>query len=225
MNSNVFPDIPSGMKMKRSTKRLATWTKMKDVFDSGIRPESFEEAYELSQMANGQYKQEAKAIWGFLRNTEIHSIVEIGRNLAGNLFLMACAARKLKSFLSIDLLEWSLTDNAVLGWFKKHGIDGTIQVCDSLSYSIPEKWKSTFWDFVYIDGGHTGEVVRADIENWKDKTKYIGFHDFADLGSRNKHRRVFKDLVQEIKTARDKYGWVQCWDRGRSEIIFRTQNG
>ena len=78
-------------------------------------------------------------------------------------------------------------------------------------------------DFVYIDGEHTGEGVAADIANWKDHTRLIGFHDYADRGSKNKHKRVFKDVVAEISNAAAVNGWQQVGERGRSEIVFRVK--
>lgn len=223
---NPFPSIPIGsnIKINKTARRLSNWKSMAAVFASGERPDDFEKAYSLCSPVCGQYKDEAKSVWRFVNGNNIQSIVEVGRNLGGNLFLLSCAARKLKTFLSVDLLYWSLTDDIIANWWRKNGIDGTLCVCDSLKYLIPRNLELKTWDFVYIDGGHTGEIVKADIEFWKDKTKFIGFHDFADKGSKNFHRKVFKGVVQEIQNARDEYGWVQFGDRANSEIVFRTRN-
>lgn len=226
MNKNPFPSVPIGsnIRINKTAKRLAAWKSMASVFKSGVRPEDFEKAYELCSPVCGQYKEEAKSIWDFIRGNKINSIVEVGRNLGGNLFFLSCAARSLKTFLSVDLLYWSLTDEIIADWWRKNGIDGTICVCDSLKYMIPRDLELKTWDFVYIDGGHTGEIVRADIEFWKNKTRFIGFHDFADKGSKNCHRKVFKSVVKEIQKARDDYGWIQVGERANSEVIFRTKN-
>ena len=226
MSESPFPQLPIGSKIRinKSAKRLSEWKAMESVFSSGIRPDSFEEAYSLCSPVCGQYKEEAESIWNFIRSNKIQSVVEVGRNLGGNLFLLSCAAKELKTFLSIDLLYWSLTDEVISDWWKKHRIDGTLCVCDSLKYMIPRDLGLKTWDFVYIDGGHSGEVVKADIEFWKDKTRFIGFHDFADKGRANYHRKVFKELVKEIQFAKETYGWTAVGERANSEIIFRTKN-
>jgi hypothetical protein len=226
MNKSPFPSIPVGSKIRinTSSRRLAAWKAMESVFASGVKPDDFGKAYSLCSPVCGQYKDEAESLWRFIRGNEIHSIAEVGRNLGGNIFLLSCAAKELKTFLSVDLLYWSLTDDIIPDWWRKNGVDGTLCVCDSMKYMIPRELELKNWDFVYIDGGHTGEIVKADIEFWKDKTRFIGFHDFADKGSKNCHRKVFKGIVKEIQDARDKYGWVQFGDRANSEIVFRTNN-
>jgi hypothetical protein len=189
-----------------------------DVFKSGARPESFDEAYDMVVRA-GLYKSEAKQVWDFIRGHDIRSVVEVGRNLGSGIFLMACAARGLKRFLSVDILRWSLTDDVIPAWAEANGFDIELVACDSMNY---EPDRSLKWDFVFIDGGHTGPIVTNDLEKFRGLTRYIGFHDFADRGHRNTHKRLFKDVVEAIAAARDRYGWKQVGLRGRSEIIFDT---
>ena len=218
---NPFPRLPpgAGFRMNTSGDRLKKWKAMMGVFESGLRPDSFEEAYALCKDVCGQYEREARSIWDFLRaKPQITRIAEVGRNLGGNVFLMACAAKALQRFVSFDLLEWSLTDKAILGWMQRHGIACDVRVADSLSYA-PQT--DDVFDFVYIDGGHGGLVIRADIQNWKDRTRFIGFHDYADKG-RNRHRRCFPELVTAITEAKEMHGWQVAWPRGNSEIIFDT---
>ena len=218
---NPFPELPQGlgMKMNTSASRLAKYREMAGVFASGVRPSSFEETYSLCKCVCGQYLEEAKAIWDFVRGNNIKRIAEVGRNIGGNVFLLSCAAQELERFCSIDLLDWKLTDPLIKKWFAHYGIAADILVADSLN---PNFKGYEYWDFVYIDGGHTGPIVQADILRWHERTRYIGFHDFADRGRKNKHRRVFQDVVDAIKDARDQYGWTIASPRGRSDIVFDT---
>ena len=190
---------------------------MIDLFDSLRRPDSFKEAYGLCGVACGQYEAEAKALWDIIKMLDLKSIVEIGRCLSGNSYLMACAAPNLERFLSLDIADWR-QDEPMQKWFDYHGIKANIEVGDSLEF---EPWGE--WDFVYIDGGHTESIVTSDINSWKDRTKYIGFHDFADKNGKNKHKRYYKGVVEAIQTARDENGWQQIGKRARSEVVFEIK--
>ena len=107
-----FPAIPegSGIRMNKSRSRLKNWTLVAEAFSSGIRPESFDEAYNIVKPVCGLYEGEAKAVWDFISSTDIKSIVEVGRNLGSGIFMMSCAAKDLESFMSLDLFWWTLTD-------------------------------------------------------------------------------------------------------------------
>lgn len=198
--------------------------KMANLFASNVRPIEFEECFELCSFACGQYKQEAQAIWNAIKEIKPMKMAEVGRDLGGNSFLMCCAAPKLEHFTSIDInYDRSLTDNALRFWLDHHKVQHQILVRNSATYS-----PQLYYDFVYIDGGHEYEDVVKDIEVWRTRTRYIGFHDFADLGSKNKHKRAYPGVVKAIKEARDHYGWREFgtradgWVRGRSEIIFKV---
>ena len=192
---------------------------MAGVFKSGVRPDGFDQVYEMAQDVAGLFRDEAKSIWDFIRGNDILTIAEIGRNLGSGIFLFACAARNLRRFLSIDMCSWPLTDEVIPGWAKANGFDMDLVVCDSMDY---EPDRSLRWDFVFIDGGHTGQAVKNDLEKFRGIARYIGFHDFADMGRKNAHKRVYKGVVKAIVSARDRYGWVQACPRVRSEVIFDT---
>lgn len=188
---------------------------------SGIRPTTFEELDKvIPWVICGQYKKEAKALWENLHDKNIRSIVEVGRNRGGGLYLFTCMFPALKRVLSIDITFWPLTDDHFPTYFDLIGVEYDLVKCDSTKY-IPEDRQ---WDFVYIDGGHTSEIVSKDISIWKDRAKYIGFHDFADRGNRNKHKRVYKDVVDVILDAEVRYGWKRFKNRGRSEVVFEVKD-
>jgi len=187
------------------------------LLDAG-RPDTFEEAYSaVCDKVSGLYESEAMAMWDNLRAINPKTIVEIGRNLGGSQFLFCCAAQECHRLLSIDIEDFELTDWRLREWGERNGVHIQNAVYDST------KWQADgVWDFVFIDGGHTGEIVRADIEIWKDHARYIAFHDYADRGTANKHKRVFSDVVAEISAAARAYQWQQYGSRGRSDITFKT---
>jgi len=113
-----------------------------------------------------------------------------------------------------------LTDDEFKEWGRKQHIDLKIVTQNSAKVCA-----FGLQDFVWIDGDHTGAGVKADIEIWKDHCQYIGFHDYADRGKRNKHMKYYEDVVAEISAAKERYGWVQFGERGRSDIVFKTGIG
>jgi len=183
-------------------------------------PKTFEVAYAIvSDKVSGMYESEARALWDILQEEQPETIVEIGRNLGGTLFLMACACQdSLKGVLSYDIEYYDTTDDVFYDWFQHHGIDFYIGTGDSAQIKAPNK----IFDFVFIDGLHTGEAVKADIDIWQDHARLIGFHDYADLKV-NKHKKYFPNVVFEISKAARDYRWTQTGKRGRSEIVYRTE--
>ena len=185
---------------------------------SGIRPTTFEEAYALCNHGIcGLWEAELRALWDILQREDIQIMAEIGRFKGGALFMFACACPNLKFVRSIDAQPVLGIDEALRTWLTKNGIHHQIEVNDS-RFCYPEMQ----YDFVYIDGGHRGMIVNRDLENWRERTRLIGFHDFADRGRSNAHRCVYPDVVAEVKRAREAYNWEQVGERGRSEIVFRV---
>lgn len=191
-----------------------------ELLKSRWRTNDFEEVVQkMPWRGCGQYICEAKGLWNTLYDKNITSLVEVGRNLGGGLLLFACMFPNLKSVLSIDIKHWKPTDKEFRRYFDHFGIYSDIVICDSTLYK-----PRYFYDFVYIDGGHTGPIVEKDINIWKDRCKYIGFHDFADNGKKNKHRIVYQDVVEVIQKYEGIEGWERIGKRGRSEIVFKTRN-
>ena len=201
--------------MKKFAKE---WSLFGEVLRSGHRPKTFEDTWSaIPPHICGLYKDEAEALWDNLQIINPESIAEIGRNLGGGLFFMCCACPNLEYVSSWDIAWYHITDDLFPAWFKINGIRGLINVQNSATLN---PWPGKF-DFVWIDGEHTGPGVAKDIEIWHDKVEWIGFHDFADLG-RNKHKRCFKDVVREIQDAALKYRWDMMKRRGRSDVVFQV---
>jgi len=203
----------------RSLTFLKRWQPMAEIFKSGARPDDLGKAYEMLRGRAGLYQCESQAIWDFIRAKDIRSIVEVGRNAGAGVFLLACAARNLCRFLSIDVFSCAEMDEVIPAWANINGFEMEVVTCDSMEY---EPDRNQRWDFVFVDGGHTGSVVTNDLEKFRGLTRYIGFHDFADLGRRNTHKICYRGVVEAVSSARDRHGWKQVGSRGRSEVIFDT---
>ena len=200
-------------------KRGPQIKKFIEYLSTGKRPDSFEECYAATDGVNGFYPQEAKAIWDIIREDgKVEFMAEIGRNRGGGLFTLCCAATELKFVRSVDIAAIPGIDEALAGWLQANKIGHNIEIANSRD-AKPELQ----YDFVYIDGEHTGEGVKADLNNWREHTRLLGFHDFANRGSKNKHKRVFKDVVREISYAANLHGWPSIGLRGRSEIVYRVK--
>jgi len=168
----------------------------------------------------GLYHQEAAGIYSALHDKDIKTVAEVGRGYAcASLYLYTCFFPDLKKVLSLDIATYK-SEASMKAYLDFYGIEHQILTRDSTIYDPGD----TFWDFVFIDGGHTGEIVAADIQVWKDKCKYIGFHDYSNKKGKNKHKRHFPDIVEEIGKAIKEYGWKKIGTRGRSEIVLETGN-
>lgn len=195
-------------------------TKFCEFLRTGERPTTFEAAYEkCADRVCGFYESEARATWEVLRTEKIEWAAEIGRNRGGGLYFLVCACPELKYVRSVDIAPIEVIDKALGYWLHANRIGYHFQTCDSR-----EAKADMVYDLVYIDGEHTGPGVRADIENWRRHARIIGFHDYADRGGKNKHKRAFPDVVAEIRTAAERYGWEPIGQRGRSEIFFRISD-
>ena len=196
----------------------AKWVKFGEVLKTGYRPDTLEDVFKVVQRKLcGQFLAEAQSLWDIIREDgNIESIGEVGRNLGGGLFMLCCAAKNLKRVCSVDISSVPEVDEGLKAWFEINGIEAEIITCNSSEYK-----PTGMYDFVYIDGEHTGPGVRADIENWREHARLIGFHDYADKGY-NKHKREFPDVVKEITDASIRYGWQQIGKRGKSEVVFNV---
>lgn len=205
--------------MGKSVQYRAERTRlMVEVLETGKRPTDFEEAFSFCQVGCGQYKHEAFALWRAIKEADPINLAEVGRHMAGTSVLMVCAATNVKKFTSIDIVRYEPIDAALEKWLKVQGVEGQVLGQDSTKY-VPD----SPYDMVYIDGGHDGPTVAGDIAVWKDVVKFIGFHDFGDLGRKNKHKVHYPDLIQHVKDAWAANNWTQTsMPRGRSEIFFKT---
>lgn len=215
-------------------KYRKAWELFAEMLKTGIRPDTFEEAWQAiparrggekpdkQETVSGFYKVEAKAVWDIISQERVESMVEIGRHMGGSLFLWGCACQGLKEIASYDIESYEVTDGVLYEWFTRHGVEADIVVFDSSQ--IIKTSVGSPCDFVMIDGEHTGPGVKADIEIWQDATRLIAFHDFADGGAATRHKATYPDVIREIQAARDKHGWVQAGPRGRSDIVYRTRH-
>lgn len=60
--------------------------------------------------------------------------------------------------------------------------DGTVEINKGLSWDILASFDDNYFDYIYVDAGHSYDDVSKDIENLKNKVKrggYIQFNDYT----------------------------------------------
>ena len=70
-----------------------------------------------------------------------------------------------------------------MGFYKTRFFDNIIHHED-YSYNVVNNFKDNDYDFIYIDGSHTYESVKRDLELYLPKLKkggIIGGHDYSQI--------------------------------------------
>ena len=117
-------------------------------------------------------------------------ILEIGRMAGGSTFMLACAAPKVPIW-SID--NNPLGDESLLRYFKVHKVGANVELLIGDS-ALPNHSVGDL-DLLFIDGDHTLEGVRFDLQTWYPKVVqggHIILHDCCVEGVR---RAVFEMLA------------------------------
>lgn len=73
------------------------------------------------------------------------------------------------------------------------GVESYIKDIKSISWEAANKFPDKYFDFVYIDAGHTYEAVIKDIKAWLPKVRdggIISGHDYYDKGDNEVFRAV-----------------------------------
>jgi predicted O-methyltransferase YrrM len=134
---------------------------------------------------------EAALLYGLVRSLGPATIAELGRYKGGSTFVIAAAMAEGSELWSYDLhlhgpggprgedLDRELGD--ALGRF---GLDGGVRllVADTRTAEQPPRP----CDLVFVDGDHSYEGVRADVERWRGAVRPGGhmlFHDALETGS------------------------------------------
>mgnify|MGYP001161131036 CR=1 FL=1 len=148
---------------------------------------------------------EAAMLWKCVRRTQ-NSVLEIGRNLGGSTSLLIAAANPRK-VISIDISSaipagWERQWNKTQEFFSKHS-NLQLIVGDSRKVKVADKL-----GFLFIDGDHTYEGVKADILQHWDSLGVGGLAAFHDAAIKSVPRKAINDIL--LKTGKAKiveYVW------------------
>jgi len=105
---------------------------------------------------------EAAYLYRLVRSLEAPVVVEIGRYRGGTTFLLATAGARVLS-LDVDPAV-KRSDELLARALKRYDLRDsvTLEIADSRTYPV----EHAAYDVVFVDGDHTYEGARADVERW-----------------------------------------------------------
>jgi predicted O-methyltransferase YrrM len=105
---------------------------------------------------------EAAYLYRLVRSRTAPSVVEIGRYRGGTTFLIAAAGGRVLS-LDVDPAVAG-SDRSLERALERYDLRdrATLEIADSRAYPV----EPGAYDIVFVDGDHTYDGVRADVERW-----------------------------------------------------------
>ena len=132
----------------------------------------------LSPLNRGAIRQdidEAATLFRLVSDIEAPSVLEIGRFLGGSTILLAVAAGELGTVLSIDRSQ--ADDDALRRILQDTDLGRRVTLVTADANEV--ECSETF-DFAIIDGDHSYQGVKRDLNRWAPKVRgYVAFHDMA----------------------------------------------
>lgn len=137
----------------------------------------------MSLLQPSQIKSEITGLLNLLNAVKPRSVLEIGTNKGGTLYLLSKVSAEDATLASIDIRI--INEELIYSTARKEQkiilLEG-----DSNSQEIINKIRSLFpdgLDFLFIDGDHSYEGVKKDFTNYSPLVKiggYVAFHDIVE---------------------------------------------
>ena len=154
---------------------------------------------EANRFGLGQIHHEWLNLLKFLDTIKPEVIVEIGSNKGGSSYSLANFAKHL---ICVDIKDICKSKGAIRAKCNFDFIVGDSKDKNTIKI-VEEKLNNQKIDFLFIDGDHSYEGVKADFENFSKLVKpggYIAFHDIVKSSHHiGKNCLVFK-LWEEIRS-------------------------
>ena len=156
---------------------------------------SNEELYDFAQKEFGiiQNKIEIIGLLEYLKKNTPEIIVEIGTKDGGNSFLFLKTLKEIDTYIGIDLMvkNYDKLKYLVENGSKIFSINSNSRFPEVI-YIIKKLLKGRSIDFLFIDGDHSYEGVKADFEIYSPLVKEGGLI-------------VFHDIIQDKKSNNDNW--------------------
>ena len=142
----------------------------------------------LFHFENPQNRTELDWMLAIIRRLRVGSLLEVGSSFGGTLKRMASVLPKGSKIVSVDLpcdstpkfLNPLASLKDTCRKLSLLGANVELFVGDSHDAEVVEAVKAHGpFDFVFIDGDHSYEGVKADWENYGPMCKVVGFHDIG----------------------------------------------
>ncbi len=163
-----------------------------------------------------------KFLYGFISLVKPKRILDIGTNYGVSAIVMAMALRDFNlyqsSIISIDINPSVLkTANRQITRLELSRYIET-RCCSSSSLEM-----ETFFDVVFIDGGHRLEDCLSDFDNIKDKATYVLIHDTHHIDGVKRAVEIIKDagLYEFINI--DTGRICKLWSK--NDVVYRSYPG
>ena len=128
-----------------------------------------------------QNREELNQLCEFIELNEIKTYLEIG-----------CAAGQLLRFMR-DEMELQVCGITPEERSSHHDLP-IIHAKSQDPEIIKAIGETEIKDLIFVDGDHSYEAVRADYLNYKDKCKFMAFHDIAGLRDCEGVRKLWKEI-------------------------------
>jgi len=138
----------------------------------------------------------------YLQEQQFHSLLEIGSRTGFMLRAMTVACGRKTKARAIDISnECGLTD--IVSDLNKHGYDADCLIADSHSKAAIDWAKHNgSYEFVFIDGDHEYDGVKADWVSYREFGKVVGFHDIVGWDCPGV-QRLWKEIKAQGYTTRE----------------------
>jgi hypothetical protein len=126
------------------------------------------------QLENCRLMCNREAILGKMKTGGVAAEVGVQAGAFSRNILQICSPARLH-LIDIDLRSHSISEK-----FKAEVDAGVVELHEGDSSSVLRTFPDSYFDFIYIDGDHSYQGVKRDIEAGKSKVKRDGFLIFND---------------------------------------------
>jgi predicted O-methyltransferase YrrM len=201
----VSDDILYRLSVRDIQKRMREESELDDILDVALE---YEPGYERYQLSTSQLRDEIKSLAELVRDHKPQNVLEIGTSNGGSFYIWCRYLKNTTQLTSLDLPGGRFGggyNEQKVGIYEKFAPSKDLEFVransheDSTFEEVNERINGDV-DFLFIDGDHTYEGVKADFEMYKELVAddgLIAFHDIVHHPNREEvveNRRSLADI-------------------------------